>query len=287
MSFRGFAIGLPALWMAAFFLAPFAILLGIAFGESSEGLPPVTPPIAHGPEGWAFRPHGGNFALLVEDGFYAAALLRSVKVAGVSAALCVLIAYPMALAIARAPAGWRGALLLAAMLPFWTSFLLRVTAWIGILQDGGWLNRALLALGLVAEPVPLLYTDAALYLGMVYVYLPFALLPLYASLTRQDPALLEAASDLGAPPWRAFLAVTLPLSRPGIVAGFLLVFIPAIGEFIIPEMLGGPEAQLLGRVVWTEFFQVRDWPMAAALAIALLVLVIGPLALFQWRIGRA
>jgi putrescine transport system permease protein len=287
MSFRHVAIGLPALWMAAFFLAPFAILLGIALGESSEGLPPVRPPIGWGPEGWALRPNGGNFALLVEDDFYLSALGRSVIVAGLSAALCVLIAYPMALAIARAPGAWRGPLLLAAMLPFWTSFLLRVTAWIGILQDGGWLNRALAALGLVTQPVPLLYTDAALYLGMVYVYLPFALLPLYASLTRQDPALLEAASDLGAPPLRAFLAVTLPLSLPGIVAGFLLVFIPAIGEFIIPEMLGGPEAQLLGRVVWTEFFQVRDWPMAAALAIALLALVIGPIALFQWRIGRA
>ncbi len=277
MSFRRIVIGLPALWMALFFLAPFAILLAIAFGESAETLPPVR---------IGLPPNLGNVALLVEDDFYLAALGRSLVVAGVSAALCVLLGYPMALAIVRAPESWRHALLLAAMLPFWTSFLLRITAWIGILQDGGWLNTALLALGLIEEPVPLLYTDAALYLGMVYGYLPFALLPLYANLTRHDPALLEAAADLGAPPWRRFLAVTVPLSLPGIVAAFLLVFIPAIGEFVIPELLGGPGAQLLGRVVWTEFFQNRDWPMASALAIALLALVIGPIALFQARLAR-
>lgn len=277
MSFRRVVIGLPGLWMALFFLAPFAILLAIAFGESVEALPPVR---------IGLPPNPASFALLVEDDFYLAALGRSLVVAGVSAALCVLLGYPMALAIVRAPDTWRHALLLAAMLPFWTSFLLRITAWIGILQDGGWLNAALLALGLIAEPVPLLYTDTALYLGMVYGYLPFALLPLYANLTRHDPALLEAAADLGAPPWRRFLAVTLPLSLPGILAAFLLVFIPAIGEFVIPELLGGPGAQLLGRVVWTEFFQNRDWPMASALAIALLLLVIGPIALFQWRLAR-
>jgi len=277
MNFRRIVIGLPALWMALFFLAPFAILLAIAFGDSVEALPPVR---------IGLPPNFGNVGLLVEDDFYLAALGRSLVVAGLSAALCVLLGYPMALAIIRAPEAWRHALLLAAMLPFWTSFLLRITAWIGILQDGGWLNAALLALGLIAEPVPLLYTDAALYLGMVYGYLPFALLPLYANLTRHDPALLEAAADLGAPPWRRFLAVTLPLSLPGLVAAFLLVFIPAIGEFVIPELLGGPGAQLLGRVVWTEFFQNRDWPMASALAIALLALVIGPIALFQWRMAR-
>ncbi len=278
MSFRRLVIGLPALWMALFLLAPFAILLAIAFGEAAETLPPVR---------IGLPPNPANFGLLVEDDFYLSALGRSLVVASVSAALCVLLGYPMALAIARAPASWRHALLLAAILPFWTSFLLRITAWIGILQDGGWLNAALLALGVIREPVPLLYTDTALYLGMVYGYLPFALLPLYANLTRHDPSLLEAAADLGAPPWRRFLAVTLPLSLPGIVAAFLLVFIPAMGEFVIPELLGGPGAQLLGRVVWTEFFQNRDWPLASALAIALLTLVIGPIALFQWRLGRS
>jgi putrescine transport system permease protein len=191
----------------------------------------------------------------------------------------------MALAIARAPERWRVPLLLLVILPFWTSFLLRITAWIGILQDQGWLNGALLALGLLAEPIPMLYTEFALYLGMTYCYLPFAVLPLYASLSKQDPALLEAARDLGARPFRAFLQVTLPLSLPGVLAGFLLVFIPAAGEFVIPELLGGPSAQLIGRVLWVEFFQNRDWPLAAALALALLVLLVLPIALFQRRVS--
>ena len=280
------AIGLPALWMAVFFLAPFAILLSIDFGESAEGLPPYAPPLRHGPDGWSLVPNLENFALLVEDGFYAEALLRSLRVATISALLCLLIGYPMALAIARAPEGWRNPLLLAVMLPFWTSFLLRVTAWIGILQDQGWLNGALLALGVIEEPLTLLYTEFAMYLGMTYGYLPFAVLPLYGSLSKQDPALLEVATDLGATPWRAFLSVTLPLSLPGLLAAFLLVLIPAVGEFVIPELLGGPSAQLLGRVVWTEFFQNRDWPLAAALALALLVLLVLPIALFQQRAAR-
>lgn len=280
---RWLAIGLPAAWMAVFFVAPFAILLDIGLGESVEGLPPYAPALRAGP---VFAPNLGNFALLIEDPFYAEALLRSLRVATISALLCLLLGYPMALAIARAPEGWRNPLLLAVMLPFWTSFLLRVTAWIGILQDGGWLNAALLGLGLAEEPVPLLYTDAAMYLGMTYGYLPFAVLPLYASLSRQDPALLEAAADLGARPWRAFLQVTLPLSLPGVLAAFLLVFIPAVGEFVIPELLGGPGAQLVGRVLWTEFFQNRDWPLAAAIALALLVLLVAPIALFQRRLAR-
>lgn len=280
------AIALPVLWMATFFLAPFAILLSIGLGESAEGLPPYTPPLRRGPEGWAWSPSFESFALLLEDPFYAEALLRSLQVATVSALLCLLLGYPMALAIARAPEAARMPLLLPVMLPFWTSFLLRITAWIGILQDGGWLNAALLALGVVEEPVVLLYTDVALYLGMTYGYLPFAVLPLYASLSKQDPALLEAARDLGATPWRAFLAVTLPLSLPGILAGFLLVFIPAAGEFVIPELLGGPSAQLIGRVLWSEFFQNRDWPLAAALAILLLVLLVAPIALFQQRVAK-
>jgi putrescine transport system permease protein len=172
------------------------------------------------------------------------------------------------------------------ILPFWTSFLLRVTAWIGLLQDQGWINGALLGLGLIAEPIPLLYTDLAMYLGITYCYLPFMVLPLYASLSKLDPALLEAAGDLGARPWRTFLAVTLPLSLPGVLAGFLLVFIPAVGEFVIPELLGGPGAQLIGRVLWTEFFQNRDWPLASALAVALLVALVLPIALFQARVSR-
>jgi putrescine transport system permease protein len=284
---RLLALGLPMAWMALFFLAPFAILLSIAFGEASEGLPPYTPPLRRGPGGWDWAPSPASFALLIEDPFYAEALLRSLRVAAVSATFCLLLGYPMALAIARAPEGWRNPLLLAVMLPFWTSFLLRVTAWIGILQDGGWLNGALLAAGIVSEPVRLLYTDFAMYLGMTYGYLPFAVLPLYATLSKQDPALLEAAADLGATPWRAFLSVTLPLSLPGVLAAFLLVFIPSVGEFVIPELLGGPSAQLVGRVLWGEFFQNRDWPLASALAVALLVLLVVPIALFQRRAAQA
>lgn len=284
---RALVLALPAAWMLLFFAAPFAIVLSIGFAEPAEGIPPYAPPLR-----WAegtlpeLRPNFANFALLFEDPFYAEALLRSLRVAAISATLCLLIGYPMALAIARAPERWRSTLLLLVILPFWTSFLLRVTAWIGLLQDQGWINGALLALGVIEEPIALLYTDLAMYLGITYCYLPFMVLPLYASLSKLDPALLEAAADLGARPWRAFLAVTLPLSLPGVVAGFLLVFIPAVGEFVIPELLGGPGAQLIGRVLWTEFFQNRDWPLASALAVALLVVLVLPIAAFQARAAR-
>jgi putrescine transport system permease protein len=283
---RGLVLALPAAWMLLFFAAPFAIVLSIGFAEPAEGIPPYTSPLRWA-EGAlpALQLNFANFALLLEDPFYIEALLRSLRVAAISATLCLLVGYPMALAIARAPARWRNTLLLLVILPFWTSFLLRVTAWIGLLQDQGWINGALLVLGLIAEPIPLLYTDLAMYLGITYCYLPFMVLPLYASLSKLDPALLEAAVDLGARPWRAFLAVTLPLSLPGVLAGFLLVFIPAVGEFVIPELLGGPSAQLIGRVLWTEFFQNRDWPLASALAVALLLVLVLPIAVFQARVA--
>jgi putrescine transport system permease protein len=284
---RALVLALPAAWMLLFFVAPFAIVLSIGFAEPAEGIPPYAP---------LLRPADGalpalhlnldNFRLLFQDPFYIEAVLRSLRVAAISATLCLLIGYPMALATARAPEAWRNTLLLLVILPFWTSFLLRVTAWIGLLQDQGWINGALMGLGLIAEPIPLLYTDLAMYLGITYCYLPFMVLPLYATLVKLDAALLDAASDLGAAPWRAFLAVTLPLSLPGVLAGFLLVFIPAVGEFVIPELLGGPGAQLIGRVLWTEFFQNRDWPLASALAVALLVALVLPIALFQARMGR-
>jgi putrescine transport system permease protein len=284
---RGLVLALPAAWMLLFFAAPFAIVLSIGFAEPAEGIPPYAPPLRWA-EGAlpALQPNFANFALLLEDPFYIEALLRSLRVAAIAATFCLLVGYPMALAIARAPARWRATLLLLVILPFWTSFLLRVTAWIGLLQDQGWINGALLALGLIAEPIPLLYTDVAMYLGITYCYLPFMVLPLYASLSKLDPVLLEAAADLGARPWRAFVAVTLPLSLPGVLAGFLLVFIPAVGEFVIPELLGGPGAQLIGRVLWTEFFQNRDWPLASALAVALLVTLVLPIAAFQARAAR-
>lgn len=284
---RAIVLALPWSWMALFFVVPFLIVLTIAFAEPSEGLPPYTPLLRWSEEGGPFiQLNLANFRLFLEDPFYLEAGLRSLRVAAISATLCLLIGYPMALAIARAPERWRATLLMLVILPFWTSFLLRITAWIGILQDQGWLNGALLALGLIREPLRLLYTDFALYIGITYCYLPFMVLPLYATLSKLDLALLEAAEDLGARPWRAFLQVTLPLSMPGVVAGFLLVFIPVVGEFVIPELLGGPGAQLIGRVLWTEFFQNRDWPLASALAVVLLLILVAPIALFQARAAR-
>ena len=278
---RLLVIGLPFLWLLLFFAAPFAIVLKIALAEAAEGVPPYGA-LLHWADGVpALRLNLGNFQTLLEDPFYVDALLRSLKVAFVSAGLCLGLGYPMALSIAQAPQAWRNPLLLGVMLPFWTSFLLRIAAWIGILQDQGIVNSLLMAAGLTSAPIPLLYTDFAMYVGIVYCYLPFMVLPLYANLVKLDPQLLEAASDLGAKPWRVFLAVTLPLSLPGIVAGFMLVFIPAVGEFVIPELLGGPDAQLIGRVLWTEFFQNRDWPLASALAVALLLVVVLPIAIFQ------
>jgi putrescine transport system permease protein len=268
----------PFVWLLLLVAAPLAILAIIALAESGPGVPPFLPPVV-----WRGGPvWQGSFeslGTLVADGYYAAALLRSLGAALVTAALCLLLAYPMALGIAAARAAWRMPLLLLVLLPFWTGFLPRLGAWIGILRDGGWVNGLLGAMGVA--PLRLLYTDAALYLGMVHAYLPFAVLPLAAALLRRDVAIEEAAADLGATPWVVFRSVTLPLSLPAAAAGFLLVFIPAAGEFVIPELLGPPEAQLVGRVLWGEFFQNRDWPLAAALAVALLVLLILPIRLFQ------
>jgi len=278
---------LPYAWLAVFFLLPFLIVAKIALSEVALGIPPYAPILRWTEENvLTLVLNLGNFALLAEDRFYLDAYLRSLRVAAVSAVLCLLIGYPMAYAIARSPERRRPLLLMLVVLPFWTSFLLRVMAWIGILQDQGVLNGLLLWLGVAQEPVRLLYTDAAVYLGIVYCYLPFMVLPLYATLARLDPVLIEAAADLGARPLRAFLTVTLPLSLPGIAAGFMLVFIPAVGEFVIPELLGGPSAQLVGRVLWVEFFQNRDWPMASALAVTLLLLLVVPIALFQHLTAR-
>ena len=213
--------------------------------------------------------------------WHLAAFLRSFRTAFLTALLCLLLAYPMALGIARARPERRTALLMLVMLPFWTGFLPRLGAWIGLLRDGGWVNGVLIGLGLVEAPVPLLYTDGALLLGMVHAYLPFAVLPLVAALTRLDPSLEEAAADLGASPATAFRTVVLPLTLPGAAAGFLLVFIPAMGEVVIPELLGPPEARLVGRVLWDEFFRNRDWPLAAGVAVMLLVVLIPPIRLFQ------
>jgi putrescine transport system permease protein len=276
------AIVLPYGWLLVLFLAPFVIVAAISLGESAIGIPPYTPPLSFA-DGLVpnFNVKLGNYGLLFGDRLYIRAYLNSLALAGGATLLCLLVGYPMAYAIARAPVRWRNPLLMLIVLPFWTSFLIRVYAWIGILKSNGLINNFLLASGIVDEPLPLLNNIFSVELALVYSYLPFMILPLYATLERMDAALLEAAADLGCRPLRAFLAVTLPLSLPGIAAGCLLVFIPAVGEFVIPDLLGGPDTLMIGKVLWEEFFTNRDWPVASAVAIAMLVLLVAPIALAQ------
>ena len=268
-------------WLLLFIAAPAAIVLALSFSQAAASVPPYDPLLTW--DGWWPSLHllGDNYANLVQDDYYLNAALQSLLVASVSSVLCLLIGYPMALAIARAPERWRSLLLLLVMLPFWTGFLLRIVAWIGLLGDDGWINTALLWTGVIHAPMHMLYTRFAMYVGIVYCYLPFMVLPLYARLSKLDPALEEAAADLGATPLRVFLSVTLPLSLPGVAAGLALVFMPAVGEYVIPELLGGPAAQTVGRALWNEFFENHDWPMAAALANALLIGLLLPLALLR------
>jgi putrescine transport system permease protein len=259
-----------------FFVLPFAIVLLISFAEPASGVPPYVGPIVSGEAGLELRFRVESYRLLLEDAYYVEAFLQSVRIALVSALACLLLGYPMAYAIARAPAAQRLVLLTLVVLPFWTSFLIRVYAWMGILGTNGHLNNLLLWLGLIDAPLVLLYTEFAVHLGIVYSYLPFAILPIYAVLERQDETLLDAAADLGCPPLETFLRVTFPLSLPGVVAAALLVFIPALGEFVIPELLGASDTQLLGRLLWTEFFGNRDWPLASAIVVVLLCAIILP-----------
>ena len=265
----------PLAWLAALFLLPFAFVLAISFAEGVDGAPPFR--FAAG------FPWGTLTAwrLLVEDDLYLVAALNSARVAATATGICALIGYPMALAIARAPRHRRPLLLTLVILPFWTSFLIRVYAWMALLRPTGVINNLLLGAGLIGEPLPLIANEFAVHLGLVYAYLPFMVLPLYAALERIDPALGEAAADLGAPPAAIFWRVTFPLSWPGLAAGSLLVFIPAIGEFVIPDLLGGPNTPMLGRVIWNEFFANRDWPAAAAIAAAMVVLLAAPILAFQ------
>jgi putrescine transport system permease protein len=279
---RAAVVAAPFAWLFVFFLVPFLIVLKISLSEPTLGAPPYEPMLR-----WAeetvlqVRISLASFDLLLGDSLYLDAYLGSLRIAAVSTVLCLLIGYPMALAIARARRTWRLVLLMLVILPFWTSFLIRVYAWMGILRSNGVLNNLLLWLGLIDEPLRLLNTDVAVYLGVVYSYLPFMILPLYAALEKLDDTLLEAAADLGCRPWQAFLRVTLPLSAPGILAGSLLVFIPATGELVIPELLGGPDTLMIGRVLWTEFSANNDWPLASAVAVCLLVVLVLPMALFQ------
>ncbi|MEX2616333.1 MAG: ABC transporter permease subunit [Alphaproteobacteria bacterium] len=271
---RTLVTAIPFVWLALFFLAPFVIIMLISLSTQRFGIPPYEPLIADG----AIMAKLDNYAFLIDDPLYISALLSSLRIAALSAAIALLIGYPIALAIARSPRRHRPLLLLAVALPFWTSFLIRVYAWMGILRNEGLVNGALMGLGIIDTPLPMMQSAFAVHLGIVYSYLPFMVLPLYASLERQDGSLLEAASDLGATPWRAFWTVTFPLSLPGVLAGFLLVFIPAVGEFVIPELLGDSGTLMIGKVLWTEFFNNRDWPLAAALAVVVLALIVAPLA---------
>ena len=266
-----FVIALPYAWLVVFFLLPFALVLAIALGTNA---PDSAPPVELGL-------NLQNFALLFTDDLYVAAWLSSLRIAATATLVCLLLGYPMAYAIARAAPQRRPLLLMLVILPFWTSFLIRVYAWMGLLAENGILNQFLRWSGLASDPGTILGTEWAVQLGIVYAYLPFMVLPLYASLEKLDLSLLEAAADLGAKPFAAFLTVTLPLSLPGIVAGCLLVFIPAVGEFVIPDLLGGTDTLMIGKVLWDEFFTNADWPLASAVAICLLVLLVGPIALFQ------
>ncbi|HEV2551340.1 MAG TPA: ABC transporter permease subunit [Stellaceae bacterium] len=272
---------LPFTWLLLFFLAPFFIVLKISLAESAIGIPPYTPLFSTDASGWHLYLSLGGYEFLISDSLYFRAYLDALKFAAVSTVFCLLVGYPLAYGIVRAARRWRGALLLLVILPFWTSFLIRVYAWIGLLKGNGLINNTLLALGLIDQPLTLLNNAFAVYVGIVYSYLPFMVLPLYAQLEKLDPALLEAAADLGCRPWQAFARVTLPLSLPGIAAGALLVFIPAVGEFVIPDLLGGPDTLMIGKVLWDEFFANRDWPVASAVAIAMLVVLIVPMAFIR------
>jgi putrescine transport system permease protein len=275
-------IGTPYLWLGLFFLAPFFIVLHISLAEPALAQPPYTSLWEWAEDGiLQVRLNLQNFITVFTDELYFAALLNSLWVALVCTILCLLIGYPMAYAIATAPERRRVMLLMLIILPFWTSFLIRVYAWIGILKPNGLLNNFLIWLGAIDEPLNILHTQSAIYLGVVYSYLPFMILPLFANLTRLDFSLLEAAADLGCRPFKAFRKVTLPLSLPGILAGSMLVFIPVVGEFVIPDLLGGPGSLMIGKMLWTEFFSNKDWPLAAALAICLLGLLVVPFVSMQ------
>ena len=276
----------PYIWLVLFFLAPFLIILKISFSEAVIAQPPYAPTfsLAGGISGlWESAKEFTtfNYTFLAEDSLYWRAYLSSLQIAAISTVLTLLVGYPIAYAMARAPGRWRPILLALVILPFWTSFLIRVYAWIGILKRDGLLNGFLLWSGLISEPLTILNTNLAVYIGIVYAYLPFMILPLYAALERQDRALLEAAADLGSPPFLAFWQVTVRLSVPGIIAGCLLVFIPAVGEFVIPSLLGGSETLMIGQTLWDEFFSNRDWPLASAVAVLLVLVLVVPITIFQ------
>ena len=282
ISGRGLVIAAPAGWLTLFFLVPLAVVFGISLATKEFGQPPYSDLLTTSDKGTLqLTLHLSNYIRIFTDpsGIYINAFLSSIRIAAISTVFAILIGYPMAYAIARAPDRWRNVLLMLVILPFWTSFLLRVYALSGFLRGEGVINNTLAVFGL--GPLTMMQTDFAVYVGIVYSYLPFFILPLYTNLVKLDPSLLEASADLGARPIRTFFSVTLPLSMPGVVAGAMLVFIPAIGEFVIPSLLGGPGTQMIGRILWDEFFSKTNWPRAAALAITMLFIVVIPIMLMQ------
>jgi putrescine transport system permease protein len=276
----------PYLWLAVFFLVPFLIVLKISLSQTAIAQPPYLPVLDLGGGIEALKNFfaalsADNYSLLASDAIYLLAFLKSIEIALVSTAILLLIGFPLAYGMARAPRRWQPVLFMLVVLPFWTSFLIRIYAWINILQREGLLNQVLLALGIVDAPPVWLSTETAIYIGIVYSYLPFMVLPIYATLEKMDETLLEAAADLGCPRWKAFWLVTAPLSLPGVIAGALLCFIPIVGEFVIPDLLGGSDTQMIGQTLWTEFFANKDWPVASAVAVVLLCLLVVPIVIYQ------
>jgi len=283
---RLFLIALPFVWLLALFLVPFLIVLKISLSDIALAIPPYTPTLDLS-EGWAgIRAFFAeldfeNFEFLTTDDLYWKSYISSLQIAALSTLLTLLVGYPIAYGMANAPDHWRPTLMMLVILPFWTSFLIRVYSWMGILSTEGYLNQVLLWLGLITEPLTILNTPVAVYIGIVYTYLPFMILPIYSALERMDGSLLEAAEDLGCSRLSAFWLITVPLSKNGIIAGCFLVFIPVIGEFVIPSLLGGSRTLMIGKVLWEEFFNNRDWPVASAVAVILLLILIVPIVLFQ------
>ncbi|WP_454188857.1 ABC transporter permease subunit [Pseudomonas sp. ADAK2 TE3594] len=278
---RQLVIGVPFIWLFMFFMLPFFIVLKISFAEADVAIPPYTEIYSFIDQKLQVLLNLSNYAMLSDDELYIAAYLGSLKMALISTVLCLLIGYPMAYAIASARKELQTVLVLLIMMPTWTAILIRVYAWMGILSNNGLLNGFLMSMGWIDEPLQILNTNLAVYIGVVYSYLPFMILPLYANLVKHDTSLLEAASDLGSSTFNSFWKITVPLSKNGIIAGCMLVFIPVVGEFVIPELLGGPETLMIGKVLWQEFFNNRDWPVASALAVVMLAILIVPIILFN------
>jgi putrescine transport system permease protein len=279
---RWLVISLPYWWLAIFFLAPFAIVFKISFADPIIAQPPFSNffDFSPGADNWLLATLD-NYRFITEDSLYWISYFKSLKIAAISTVLCLLLGYPMAYGIAKCRPGMRNILLMLVILPFWTSFLLRVYAWIVMLGKTGAINSLLMKIGLIEVPLEMLYTDGAVYLGIVYTYIPFMILPLYSVLEKMDTDLQDAAADLGAKRWQVFLNITLPLSMPGVIAGSMLVFIPAVGEFVIPALLGGIDSLMIGRTLYDEFFINRDWPLASAVATVLLFIIVIPVMLFQ------